>query len=313
MSNTYIGKPGNESRATYKTVTGATNATPIEITTSAAHGLADGERVEIIGVLGNLAANGVWYAQVTAANKFTIYSAWTGGAPATPVPGSGAWAAGGTQVVLPIAFLNAETLPADGDNLTAASVNVPLEANADREAFLLERVGYASVRNLIERHVYTGGTVYTALTNANRVVHTGTATGATFVDPYYLANTTSTGLAPAEKSCYIEATATGAIGITAATLPGDGIAIRLVGLVMAWDGATVLATLEGVPVCLAYQAGLTTAFFPFTCQLFATPTLTQGGVVFWRTEVFCLGGGGSVDYQLVGPISLMQKAWSNNT
>lgn len=43
------------------TVTGASNASPIVITTSAAHNLNTGDLIQISGVLGNTTANGIWY------------------------------------------------------------------------------------------------------------------------------------------------------------------------------------------------------------------------------------------------------------
>lgn len=42
------------------TVTDATNASPIVITTSSVHGLQTGDSVRVVGVLGNTAANGFW-------------------------------------------------------------------------------------------------------------------------------------------------------------------------------------------------------------------------------------------------------------
>jgi len=48
-------------------VTAATDAIPIEITTASAHGLADGHLVNIVNVLGNTAANGLWRVTVTGA------------------------------------------------------------------------------------------------------------------------------------------------------------------------------------------------------------------------------------------------------
>ncbi len=53
-------------------VDGASNATPIEITTSAPHGLTDGQDVTIAGVSGNTAANGTWTVTVTGATTFTL-------------------------------------------------------------------------------------------------------------------------------------------------------------------------------------------------------------------------------------------------
>lgn len=73
-------------------VSGATNATPIVVTSNAAHGLADGDRVDILDVLGNTAANGEWYADVLSATTFALYS---DSDLATPVAGSGAYTSGG--------------------------------------------------------------------------------------------------------------------------------------------------------------------------------------------------------------------------
>jgi hypothetical protein len=53
-------------------VTGATNASPIVITTSAAHGRATGDVVTIAGVGGNTAANGTWTLTVVDATHFSL-------------------------------------------------------------------------------------------------------------------------------------------------------------------------------------------------------------------------------------------------
>ncbi len=73
------------------TITGATNASPIVITTSLAHGLVTGQRVFIQGVTGNTAANG--YSQpitVLTATTFQLNGS----------TGNGAFVAGGTVQVL---------------------------------------------------------------------------------------------------------------------------------------------------------------------------------------------------------------------
>ena len=53
-------------------VQAATNASPIEITTTAAHGLTTGESVYITGVLGNTGANGSFSITSTGASTFTL-------------------------------------------------------------------------------------------------------------------------------------------------------------------------------------------------------------------------------------------------
>ena len=57
---------------TNKTVTNATNDTPIQITTSAAHGWVTGNKVFIYGVKGNTAANGRWKITVVDGTNFTL-------------------------------------------------------------------------------------------------------------------------------------------------------------------------------------------------------------------------------------------------
>ena len=54
------------------TITGATNASPIQVTTTGAHGLTTGNNVTISCVEGNTAANGTWYITVTGGTTFTL-------------------------------------------------------------------------------------------------------------------------------------------------------------------------------------------------------------------------------------------------
>src|SRR5574338_1641515 len=55
-------------------ITNATNASPIQITTSIAHGLTTGQLVGISGVLGNTAANGQFIVTVINSTQFTLNS-----------------------------------------------------------------------------------------------------------------------------------------------------------------------------------------------------------------------------------------------
>jgi hypothetical protein len=71
---------------TARTVTAATNASPIQITTSAANALTTGQTVTISGVTGNTAANGTWVITAINTTNFTL----TGSA------GNGAYVSGGT-------------------------------------------------------------------------------------------------------------------------------------------------------------------------------------------------------------------------
>jgi hypothetical protein len=68
-----------------KTLTAATNATPIAITITG-HGYSTGDTVVVTGVVGNTAANGTWEITVTDANTFTLDNS----------AGNGARTSGGT-------------------------------------------------------------------------------------------------------------------------------------------------------------------------------------------------------------------------
>ncbi len=80
-------------------ITGATNALPIEITTSAAHGLVTGDAVFVAGVLGNTAANGAWYIVKTSGTKFTL----------TGSSGNSGYVSGGFAYVPTLAQFEADT------------------------------------------------------------------------------------------------------------------------------------------------------------------------------------------------------------
>lgn len=63
-----------------KTISNATNASPIVITTNSAHGFANGDEVLIRGVLGNTAANGVWKIQNATSTTFELVGSTGNGA-----------------------------------------------------------------------------------------------------------------------------------------------------------------------------------------------------------------------------------------
>lgn len=79
-------------------VTGATNASPIVITTGAAHNLATGNIVTIVGVGGNTAANGSWIITVTGASTFSLNNSVGNGAFSAS---DGVWSSSVLQRVLP--------------------------------------------------------------------------------------------------------------------------------------------------------------------------------------------------------------------
>lgn len=74
-----------------KQVTGATNATPIVIT-STSHGFSNGDVVGIVGVGGNTAANGIFKIANVAASTFELTNVDTG----ANIAGNGAYTSGGS-------------------------------------------------------------------------------------------------------------------------------------------------------------------------------------------------------------------------
>lgn len=93
-ANTQIGFLGTSTTYT-RTVTNATNATPIVVTTSTAHSLSAGDIVTISGVGGNTAANGTFKVASATATTFQLTNSGTG----ADIAGNGAYTSGGTVTV----------------------------------------------------------------------------------------------------------------------------------------------------------------------------------------------------------------------
>jgi hypothetical protein len=131
MPSQYNGQGGNTLISLLPSIgiasTTATN--PVTITTFSAHGMTTGDMASISGVTAtNSVVNGQWFITVTGPTTFTI-----------PVVGIGVTGGGGQ--VQPLALGATYSIPSDGDNGAAASVDVALEALGDRTAFLGTRLG----------------------------------------------------------------------------------------------------------------------------------------------------------------------------
>lgn len=100
------------------TVSNATNATPIVVTTGT-HSLADYDIVNISGVGGNTAANGTWQIRVLSGTTFSLYQIGT----STAVAGNGAYTTGGTANKYNRHWLRAgDDVVINSTTLTVASV-----------------------------------------------------------------------------------------------------------------------------------------------------------------------------------------------
>lgn len=140
MSDYYLGLPINISHPLdidgSIDIASSTNATPIEITTSAAHGLTDGEEVLITHHETNYSANGRRIITVVNTTQFTIVHSDDG----TSVAGVGV--GGATGRVHPMRIDPQFTIPEDAaDDLNAASVNVGFEDHGDKSQWLAGRIG----------------------------------------------------------------------------------------------------------------------------------------------------------------------------
>ena len=96
------------------TVSDATNATPIVLTTAFNHGVVTNDRVEVAGVLGNTAANGTFTAEQVTATTITL----------TGSVGNGVYTGGGTVA---LTFENTMSLALPSDTLTVTELLGPIQ------------------------------------------------------------------------------------------------------------------------------------------------------------------------------------------
>lgn len=115
-----------------KTITAATNATPIVIT-AMAHGFSDGDAVTVQNVAGNTAANGVWIIDNPTTNAFELQGS----------TGNAAYTSGGEVVSLISQHLSAiaDALDGIGDGTVALSGGrdgVDYSQSRDRDSLIAE-------------------------------------------------------------------------------------------------------------------------------------------------------------------------------
>ena len=137
----------------------STNAAPIAVTFTGAHGFNDGDTVQIEGHATNTAANGLWIFHKTGANTGEL------------VGSTGNGVGGATGYALDYAINPLITVPADTDLANAASVNGPTSALFNCTPFLYERTG---AWKMLEMGTLLGGTLFT--TTSTTVVNSSTWT-----------------------------------------------------------------------------------------------------------------------------------------
>lgn len=228
---------------TSKTVTTASNATPIVVTTSAAHLLQTNEVVAISGVSGNSAANGVFVVSVLSTTTVSLLAYPAG----TNVAGTGA-GTGGTLISL--GFGMVVPIPVDlTDAERAASVNVALEALLDRTAWLAYQAGYNLPNTKVDR---AGDTMTGALT-----VSTGTSNSITTTGNIFSGGDVGLGNSEEILSVTNATNATPIVITTAAHSLPDGaqVIIASVGGNTAANGTWVAHVLSGTTFSLIGSSG----------------------------------------------------------
>lgn len=300
MSTTYPGKPGNETRAAAVNIASSTNATPIEVTTSASHGLLDGDRIEIVGHATNTAANGVWYVLVISATKIRLYSAWTAGAVATAVAGNGVGGATGTVQYLGLS--PRVTLPDDGDLRSASSINVPNEDAKDSQAWLAERVGQWRTVQLYMagKQGATPASVVSSFTTSSGAWAPDTATGLALlpVTPYV----------EVQVNDFVEVEVTG----TYSSAGAYDIALAI-GFAFIEHGAAYSAA--GAVVQDGWQTFVVPGHGGFNLKTRAWLTTGMSGITHGMKlypVVMCYGLLGASAYDFLGNVSMTIKVYRQN-
>jgi len=304
MSTQYAGLSGNEGRAATLVVSGATNATPIVITTTAAHGLQTGERVIVSGVVGNLAANGVFFVAVTDVDKFALYELWSGGAVANPVAGSGAYTSGGSAQSL--GWASTLQLPADGDAIDASSVNTATEGEADREAWLIERTGEYRLVSVSHFAITVAGPgAYTiggaGVINANNGAWADVAAVNAIIDASYAVGVD---VVPGDL---IKITCTGTNEVERPMALRIGYEFREYGA--AWSGAST-SVIDRCAQGMGNSAAAHFNYYPISMHGDDLPAITNGGQIKPRLQHY--GIGALVPYYLRGNMQFVVELWRSN-
>jgi hypothetical protein len=303
MSTIYNGSPGNESRAASVNIASSTNATPTVITTSAAHGLIEGDRVDIVGHQTNTAANGAWYAHVLTPTTFALYSGWSAGSVATPVAGNGV--GGATGNVTYLGLTPRVTLPDDASPITtAAPVNVGLEDAKDAQAWLAERVGAYRLagRISVTKAVATPGAAVTVITTCSTNAWGGDANadGAWAVRPQI----------GVDVNDYVEVDMTGTVSVGA--VPANNLALGIGFVFKDYGAAFALGAATMQDGYSQFESGHILAFNLKSRLLLTTllAGIVRGSVLY--PVLMNYGIAGATTYQLLGDLSCTIRLWRPN-
>lgn len=302
MADDYNGTPGNATRKPSINIVSTTGATPIEVTVAAAHGLKEGDRVEISGHAVNVEANGLWYVHEKTATTFEIYAGWTSSAVSSPVAGSGAGAATGT--ITPLGLLPRMPRADDATELTDMSMlNAGLEDAKDGQAWLAERVGsyrLAGILDVTAAAASPGAGVAAAFTTTSATWKVDTSIeGAWAVKP----------VVAVQLDDYVEIELTGtavlsgvlnvALGIGFVFIE-HGVSYSSAGAVIQSGCQQIESSHSAIPFNLKARGKLSTFLAGITHGVKLYPVLMAYGLA------------GTPSYQLVGDVSMTIKVWRPN-
>ena len=303
MGHVYNGNPGNTSRAASVNIASSTPATPIVITTSAAHGLIDGDRIDVGSHQVNTAANGAWYAHVLSPTTVALYAAWSAGVFSSPAASNGT--GGATGAVVFLGLMPRATLPDDGVDLrTAAAMNVPNENEADAQAWLAERVGgWRHVGHLqVTKAGATPGTAITASTTCaiNAWSADANADGAWLVRPQI----------GVEVNDYVEVDLSGTVSVAAS--PADNVALGIGFVLLDYGSVFSLLSATQQDGYQQFESGHVHGFH-LKARLYLSTLLasiTHGAILY--PVLMNYGLAGAPTYILEGDMSCTIKLWRAN-
>ena len=286
MSTNYNGVPDNVIPSGPVGITSSTFANPIQIT-APGHGMTSGDHADVYLHQANTPANGLWTVTVIDANNFTI--------PVAGITGGGA-----TGYVQPLRDGSVAPTPSDGDDEDAASVDVMLQALADRTSHLF---------------VSTGG--YKLATRLE--MSAGAATGS-FSSAVWAKGTDSTGLAATVMTNgssgslswpTLAAIAAGDIILvdldtTASLLSGAGAYVELWGATPSPGTIASFEKMAGVSRSLSSAGGV---LFGAEIPMHLKGNLVAGNAGLFVFELMMAGFSGGGQVTLVGDFHLSIEVW----
>lgn len=287
MPSPYLGISANVAFPAAGTITAVANTNPMIVTVSGTlpaqmTAVATAEPgstfpVDVEGVQGCTAANGLWQATVTGPSSFSI-----------PAAGNAPYATGGTvEYIFPQSF----NTPTGGDNRSSASVNVPSNALGDRTLDLYTKTGaYRLVEIVTFQASEDNNTLWAQQTSVTNAWTLPTVSPAWEV-PGILTND----VVDASLTC------TGLAGTV------GGATLALFSILFTVEPPGVAPT--GYSKFGASNQGVTpsaTAIFPM--QLRSNQTIFGSGNLFFSPGFFAIGSSGT-SFSLQGDFTFTAYVW----